>query len=167
MTRCLIVCSSVHHHNTARVAAALAATLEARVAAVAEAHGDLLAEHDLIGIGSGIYHGGVHPELLRWVRGLPASAGLGKRAFLFTTSGLPFVARLWLGPLRAAVRHAGFEPSGEFHCRGFDTWGPLGIIGGINRGHPDARDLERAAAFARSLIAVGPAAAGARATAPE
>ena len=158
MTRALIVCSSVHHQNTARVAAALAVTLEARVVTVEEAHPGLLAEHDLIGIGSGIYYGGVHPDILRWVRGLTSSAGAGKRAFLFTTSGLPFLARLWIRPLQGAVADAGFAPAGAFHCRGFDTWGPLWIIGGINHGHPDARDLERAAAFGRSLIAAGPSA---------
>lgn len=159
MTRALVVCSSVHHHNTARVAAALAAAVEARVVGVEDASHDLVRDHDLIGLGSGIYYGGVHPDMLGWARGLPASAGHGKRAFLFTTSGLPFLARLWIRPLEAALARAGFTVVGGFHCRGFDTWGPLGIIGGINHGHPDARDLGRAAAFGRSLTTVEPPAA--------
>jgi hypothetical protein len=41
---------------------------------------------------------------------------------------------------------------GEFACRGFDSWGPLFLIGGLNRHHPDARDLEQARQFARRLL---------------
>ena len=37
---------------------------------------------------------------------------------------------------------------GSFSCRGFDTVGPFGFIGGINRGRPNDYDLDRAAAFA-------------------
>ena len=67
--------------------------------------------------------------------------------------GLPLLTQFWHGPLKADLARRGFRVVGEFHCRGFDTWGPLGYIGGINRGHPDDRDLERAAGFARRLLA--------------
>ena len=40
---------------------------------------------------------------------------------------------------------------GSFSCRGFDTVGPFGFIGGINRGRPNDHDLDRAAAFAARL----------------
>lgn len=151
MPQSLIVCSSVHHHNTARVAAAIAAALDAVVVPLAEVREEVVRESDLIGIGSGIYYGGVHPDLLRWARGLPVATGSGKRAFVFTTAGLPFLARLWVRPLEAALARAGYTVTAGFHCRGFDTWGPLSLVGGINRGHPDARDLERAAAFGRRI----------------
>lgn len=152
MPKALIVCSSVHHHNTARVAEAIAAALGATVVPLAEARSEVVRECDLIGIGSGIYYGGVSPDILRWARGLPASIGSGKEAFAFTTSGLPFLARLWARPLEAALARAGYTVTAGFHCRGFDTWGPLSLVGGINRGHPDARDLERAAAFGRCFV---------------
>ena len=151
MTKALIVCSSIHHHNTARVAAAIAAPLDGPVLPVDEATPGMLRAHDLVGLGSGIYYGGVHADILRWARGLPAAAGNGKRAFVFTTSGLPWLARLWVRPLEASLARAGFTVDRGFHCRGFDTWGPLRLIGGINRGHPDARDLEQAAAFGQAL----------------
>lgn len=156
MTKALIVCSSVHHHNTARVAAAIAGPLGAAILPIDEATPDVLRAHDMLGLGSGIYYGGVHPDMRSWVRSLPAAAGGGRRAFVFTTSGLPWLARLWIRPVKAAVTRAGFTVAGEFHCRGFDTWGPLGLVGGINHGHPDARDLERAAMFARALVAAAP-----------
>jgi hypothetical protein len=59
------------------------------------------------------------------------------------------------------LERKGFDVVGEFHCRGFDSWGPLWLAGGINRRHPDAQDLDRAADFARRLPRV-PARAPAR-----
>ena len=40
---------------------------------------------------------------------------------------------------------------GEFSCRGFDTVGPFKLIGGVNKGRPDERDLENAKKFARGI----------------
>jgi len=41
---------------------------------------------------------------------------------------------------------------GEFSCRGWDTNGWLEKIGGINKGHPNEKDLERARRFAERLM---------------
>ncbi|MFI6211331.1 hypothetical protein ACIBCD_04995 [Nocardia brasiliensis] len=38
-----------------------------------------------------------------------------------------------------------------FTCRGFDTWLPLEIVGGIRKGHPDADDLDAARTCAVGL----------------
>ena len=40
---------------------------------------------------------------------------------------------------------------GEFGCKGYDTFGPFKLVGGIAKGHPNARDLERARKFFQSL----------------
>ena len=45
----------------------------------------------------------------------------------------------WLGyhkPIRNQLASKGFEVLDSFSCRGFDTVGPFGFIGGINRGRP-------------------------------
>jgi len=39
----------------------------------------------------------------------------------------------------------------EFSCKGGDTWGPLNLFGGINKGRPDEEDLAGARAFAQGL----------------
>ena len=54
-------------------------------------------------------------------------------------------------PLRRKLQHKGFDIVGEFSCRGFDTFGATVIIGGINKGRPDVRDLKQAEGFARAL----------------
>ncbi len=105
----------------------------------------------LIGIGSGIYFGRFHKSIRVWLKSLPANAGEGHRAFVFSTSGLPFLSRMYHRPLRRGLEKKGFEVVGEFSCRGFDTFGALWLIGGLNRKHPDEHDLLRAERFAEQL----------------
>ena len=40
---------------------------------------------------------------------------------------------------------------GEFGCKGFDTFGPFKLVGGIAKGHPNTQDLERARSFYREI----------------
>ena len=42
---------------------------------------------------------------------------------------------------------------GEFGCKGYDTFGPFKLVGGIAKGHPDERDLENARKFYREIQA--------------
>jgi hypothetical protein len=45
----------------------------------------------------------------------------------------------------------GFTIIGEFSCKGFNTFGPLKLVGGINKGRPNESDLNKAENFARCL----------------
>lgn len=149
----LIVCASVHHGNTARVARVMAVELEAELVGPEEVSGADLVGRTLVGFGSGVFHGRLHGALFELVRGLPDRAEPATRAFVFSTSGLPWLSRAWHAPLERLLRRKGFEVVGDFSCRGFDTWGPLGLVGGLNRGHPDERDIDRAREFARRMAA--------------
>ena len=40
---------------------------------------------------------------------------------------------------------------GEFSCKGFDTFGPFKLVGGIAKGHPDEQDLSNARRFYRDV----------------
>ena len=40
---------------------------------------------------------------------------------------------------------------GKFGCKGFDTFGPFKLVGGIAKGHPNTQDLERARSFYREI----------------
>ena len=150
----LLVYKSVHHGNTARIARAMADVLGADCAAPSECPYEKLAGYELLGLGSGIYYGGVHEELMNWARGLPETHAGRLDVFIFTTSGLPVLAKLWHRPLKAALVKKGYRVIGEFSCRGFDTWGPLWLTGGLNKRHPDERDIQRARAFAAEAFTV-------------
>ncbi|MFR4372353.1 MAG: hypothetical protein ACLT32_14810, partial [Ruminococcus bicirculans (ex Wegman et al. 2014)] len=36
---------------------------------------------------------------------------------------------------------------GRFSCKGFDTFGPFKLIGGVSKGHPDEKDIAAAIEF--------------------
>jgi len=149
--KALIICVSVHHGNTAKVAEAIAEVLGAEVKEPEEVDPQELAGYDLIGFGSGIYAGRHHRRLLKFVEQLPEMDG--KKAFVFYTSGMRRI-RFIHEPERALVkrlRQKGFEIVGEFSCRGFDTFGPFKIFGGMNKGRPNEEDLQRAREFGRGV----------------
>jgi len=143
----LIICTSVHHQNTRQVATVMAEELGADLVTVDQAQSCPLAEYDLIGFGSGIYFGKHHKILLRFVEALPAVPG--QRAFIFSTSGRGGTGLH--AALRELLEDRMFSIADEFSCKGWDTFGPMKLIGGINKGRPDAEDLEKARLFARGL----------------
>jgi len=146
----LIVCVSTSHGNTRRVADRMAEVLDAEVVEPESVDPEKLREYDLVGFGSGIYYMAVHARLRDFVRRLPRVDGI--RAFTFFTSGAREIPLLdYNKPVRNQLASKGFQVLDSFSCRGFDTVGPFGFIGGINKGRPDGHDLDRAAAFAARL----------------
>ena len=144
------MCTSVSNGNTRLVADRLAGVLGAAVLEPEDVDPVELAACDLVGFGSGIYYMNTHERLRHLVAGLPPVDGVP--AFVFATSGsrrLPF----WdfLRPTMRALEAKGFEVVDTFSCIGLDTVGPLGLVGGINRGRPNDRDLDAAESFARGL----------------
>lgn len=148
----LIVCVSKSHGNTRRVADRMAEVLGTEVVAPESVDPETLRGYDLVGFGSGIYYMTVDARLRNLIRRLPAVDRA--RAFTFFTSGARTIPLMdYNKPVRKLLESKGFEVIGSFSCRGFDTVGPFGFIGGINRGRPDNHDLDRAAAFAARLRA--------------
>jgi len=125
----------------------MAEVLDAKLVKPSEIEADTLSEYDLVGFGSGSYFWQHHNELLDLVKGMPH---LHKKAFIFSTRG---GGPAWLSHrvLKKALLTNGFDVIGEFSCKGFDTYGALRLIGGINKGKPDEKDLENAKRFAVAL----------------
>ncbi|MGW6705623.1 flavodoxin family protein [Streptomyces sp. NPDC054956] len=145
----VIVCASVSHGNTRRVAEAMAKVLGAKVISPEEADPAELAGADLVGFGSGVFHSRLHRSLTDFAGALPRSRG---RAFVFATSGLPEVAFApFTRPLVRILESKGFEVDGTFSCRAFDTWAPFKLVGGLNKQRPHSGDLAAAHAFAERL----------------
>ncbi len=157
----LLICRSRSHGNTARVAQAMADVLGATVVEPAQVDPETIGAYDVVGFGSGIYGFSFDDELRAFVGSLPYDRG--RDAFIFATSGVGrVIERPLRTPLAALLRSAGYDVVDTFCCRGYDTWLPLRIVGGINKGHPDDADLAAARAFAarvRDRIAGLPASA--------
>lgn len=153
----LIVYISVHHGNTEKVARTMANALAADLIQVREASAAVLKQYDLIGFGSGIYFGRHHESVLDFVDKLPVLRN--KKAFIFSTSGLRKIPLVhdFDRSLKKKLQRKGFSVIAEFSCRGLDTYRATRLVGGLNRGRPNAEDLKRAEEFARDLSDSGSA----------
>jgi flavodoxin len=147
----LLVVFSHHHDNTRKIAKVFSAALDAPTRTPQEVDPDELSEYHLVGFGSGIYDERHHPSLLELADRLPPSANT--RAFIFSTSSIQGERKVAKDHslLRAKLQAKGYRIAGEFSCRGFNTNSFLRYFGGINRGRPNAEDLEHARKFAQSL----------------
>ncbi|MEJ9077528.1 flavodoxin domain-containing protein [Gordonia malaquae] len=147
----LIICTSKSNGSTMRVADELASVLGARVVSPETVTDSDIERADLVGWGSGIYWMSFAPELVARVEAL--SERDRGRAFVFATSGMPETPlRRYTANMRALLASRGFSVADDvFHCRGLDTMGPLGWIGGVNKGHPSETDLAAAREYARRL----------------
>lgn len=148
----LIIYVSFHHGNTEKIARAMADELEANLTTPEEVSTSRLMRFNLIGFGSGIYHGKHHKRLLTFVKTLPKVDE--KKAFIFSTSGLRRIPLLhdFNKPLQKLLIKKGFKIRGSFSCRGYDTYGILKLLGGIHKGRPNQEDLANARGFVKDLI---------------
>ena len=71
------------------------------------------------------------------------------KVLIFSTSG--FGTTRYHAELRKALEERGYQVVGDFACKGWDTYGLFKLFGGINKGRPKAKDLDRAREFARGL----------------
>jgi len=151
---CILVVTSVHHGNTMKVAEAMSSATGIPIYPPGEQARLLIEQGAIPGFGSGIFFSRHHEGLLKFVEGLPVVEG--QAAFVFSTSGTGLnqarlFGRRYHRPLADLLADRGFTVSGEFGCKGFDTYGPWGKLGGIARGRPNAAELEKAQTFARQM----------------
>lgn len=137
---------SRHHGNTRKVLEAMAQEGEIDLIDVTAREAVQLEAYDCIGFASGIYFGKFHEAVLAFARQyLPQ----GKPVFFVYTyggakgNGAKSVAEI--------ASKKGCPVLGEFSCKGYDTFGPFRLVGGIAKGHPDERDLENARKFYREI----------------
>lgn len=145
----LLICVSIHHGNTEKIAKAMAEVLNAKLVKPNEVNINELSKYDLIGFGSGIYRGEHHKVLLNFAGKL--SQLQNKKAFIFSTRWTGPV-RLYHKSLRNKLLEKNFDVIGEFSCKGFIDYSfTKYIFGGLNKKKPNEKDLENARKFAEEL----------------
>ncbi|MGN1203906.1 MAG: flavodoxin family protein [Lachnospiraceae bacterium] len=141
-----IIYASVHHGNTKKVVDEIAKTSDTKVDlidAVKVKEKDLNG-YDRIGFASGIYYSKFHQSVLNFAAvNLPQA----KEVFFLCTYG----GKENFQSIEGAIKGKNARVIGRFGCKGYDTYGPFKLIGGISKGHPDARDLADATAFYKTL----------------
>ena len=139
---------SRHHGNTRIVLEAMAREGEVDLLDVTTRQTVRLEDYDCVGFASGIYGFEVQKAVVNFARQyLPQ----GKPVFfVYTYGGAKGSGAKALGEI---AREKGCPVLGEFSCKGYDTFGPFKLVGGIAKGHPDERDLEHARQFYREIQA--------------
>lgn len=137
---------SRHHGNTRKVLEAMAEAGDVDLVDVTARQAVRLEEYDCVGFASGIYGFEFQKAVVEFARRyLPE----GKPVFFVCTYGGA------KGKGARALIEIAKEKScpvlGEFSCRGYDTFGPFRLVGGIAKGRPNARDLEKARKFYREI----------------
>lgn len=137
---------SRHHGNTLKVLEAMARGNDIDLIDVTARTAVHLEEYDCIGFASGIYYSKFQKSVLDFAgQYLPE----GKDVFFVYTCG-----SMGKGYTKAIAEAAAAKRAhilGEYGCRGFDTFGPFKLVGGIAKGHPDADDLQKAKDFYQSI----------------
>lgn len=139
-----IVYTSVHHGNTEKLVKRIAEECQVDlIDAVKQPDADL-SSYDMIGFASGIYFSKFHQSMLKFAeKNLPDD----KKIFLICTYGGSANYR----SIEQILNKKHSKVIGKFGCKGYDTFGPFKLIGGIAKGHPDEEDIKNAVEFVKGL----------------
>ena len=137
---------SQHHGNTKKLLDAIKNFGDVKLINVVECKEADLSVYDIIGFASGIYFAKFSKAVIEFAKNnLPDK----KQVFLIYTYG---VKRDYTKGMKRIIEEKSCRLLGSYGCRGFDTFGPLKLIGGIAKGHPDENDLKGAIEFFRKII---------------
>ena len=147
----LLVLYSYHHKNTEKIAKVFAKVLDAQIKTPQQVDPEEIQEYSLIGFGSGIDSDKHYKVLLSLADTLPQVTD--RKAFIFSTSGMTGKAKAAKDhtSLREKLQSKGYVVVDEFQCLGFNTNSFLKLLGGMNKGRPNAEDLKHAEEFAQNL----------------
>lgn len=147
MGKTAIVYYSKHHGNTKKVLDAIKEyDQEVVLIDVTEKHEVDLTGYDRIGVASGIYYGKFAEQVQNFLKvNLPT----GKDVFFIATAGNPIEHNFNSVVSVTKAKHC--NELGKFQARGFDTFGPFRLIGGIQKGHPTEEELQEAVEFYKNL----------------
>ena len=139
-----IIYASVHHGNTEKLVKSIAEECQVDlIDAVKQPDADL-SSYDMIGFASGIYFSKFHQSLLGFAeKNLPDD----KKVFLICTYG----GSANYKSIEQILDKKRSKVIGKFGCKGYDTFGPFKLVGGIAKGHPDEEDIKNAVEFVKGL----------------
>lgn len=145
--KAILVYASVHHGNTKKIAEAMAQELGADLVDITKNKEIDLSAYNVIGLASGVFFHSMHEEIMKLIEDREFSKN--QKVFTVTTCGVGY-CNYAKGAARK-LQEKGVCYLGNFQCRGYDTFGPFGKIGGIAKNHPNERDKEKARKFVREI----------------
>lgn len=144
----VILYASSHHENTRKVVEAMKDACGALLIDVKKDQIPDLSEIKAIGVATGIFASRPDEDIVKAFSGLKLSPAID--GFIVTTSGS---GKDYSKPIRKLMDEKHIGNAGCFYCKGFCTFGPFKLLGGLSKGHPDDIDLTNAKEFAKRLAA--------------
>ena len=147
MSRTAIIYASKHHGSTYKLVKAISGKYDIDEIDAEKLHFMDLSPYDLIGFASGIDFGKFYPSVERFLKeNLPRN----KRVFFLYTCAKK--NSKFTECVKKEALEKGAVIMGEYGCRGYNTYGPWKVIGGMNKNHPSQEELEEAIRFYESLL---------------
>ena len=145
----LIICASIHHRNTMKVAKVMREELDAVIVTPERIDEVIPDTYDLIGLGSGVYNGRHHQSIFDVLESVPFRPR--QRVFIFSTAAV--LSDHYHVSLKNTLIQKKYAVVGEFSCKGFMNHGFTKVLfGGINKDRPNEQDLQNARTFAKQLL---------------
>ncbi len=148
MKKAVILYYSIHHENTKKVVEAVCEQLSVDLVRIPAQEPVNLDGYDLIGFASGIYMSEFGKPIRRFVEERGDLSG--KNCFTLYTCGA--LKGDYAGAFEDLLRATGANVTAGWHCRGFDTYGPFKLVGGIAKGRPNKEDLAGAVKYVEKLL---------------
>lgn len=146
MKRAVIIYASTHHGNTKKLVEAISRVHPVTLIDATKQPEADLSGYDLIGFASGIDFGYFYKSVEDFlIKNLP----VGKSVFFLYTCAKP--SSRFTETMRQQAIKQNAAVLGEYGCRGFNTYGPWKLIGGMNKNHPSAEEIQKALRFFASL----------------
>ena len=146
MSTCIIYYSK-HHGNTKKLLDAIKAEdPKVELIDVTEKREVDLNGYDRIGFASGIYYTKFAEQVLTFAKvNLPPQ----KDVFYLATAGNPI--KVNFNSIAEVAESKQCNELGRFQCKGYDTFGPFKLVGGIQKGHPTDDEIAEAVEFYKNL----------------
>lgn len=147
MKKAVIVYASTHHGNTRKLVDAISAEYPIVLIDATEQTQADLNQYDLIGFASGVDFGRFYEPVERFLKeNLPEK----KQVFFLYTCAM--VQKGFTKSMRQEAEKKNAALLGEYGCRGFNTYGPWKLVGGMNKGHPTVEEASGALLFYASVL---------------
>ena len=137
----IIIYESTHHGNTKKLVDAIAKKYNVETASVENAGSIDLSGYGRIGLAAGIAFGKFYKRMEEFAAKIPS----GSRVFLLYTCGNPGSG--YVKSITRTLASNGAKVIGSYGCKGYDTYGPFKLVGGIAKGHPTEEEITGAVAF--------------------
>lgn len=142
----IIIYESTHHGNTKKLVEAIAAEQNVDVVSIENAEAIDLSDYDMVGLAAGIAYGKFYKRTENFATKIPRDTNV----FLLYTCGNPSDG--YVKNITKTLEANGAKVMGSYGCKGYDTYGPFKLVGGIAKGHPTEEEISGAVAFYHKML---------------